>query len=105
MARKRGWLGLARTPAGGPSAGPPSAGPPSAGPPSAGPPSAGDQSGGHANPGWSIISYMVAGMAVYGGIGWLIGRWTGYSAVLFPVGLLAGLGLALTLIILRYGRS
>jgi len=44
-------------------------------------------------------------MAVYGGIGWLIGRWTGYSAVFFPVGLLAGLGLALTLIILRYGRS
>ncbi len=95
MARKRGWPGVARTPAGGSSAGPPSAAPLSAG----------DQSGGHANPGWSIISYMVAGMAVYGGIGWLIGRWTGYTAVLFPVGLLAGLGLALTLIILRYGRS
>ena len=95
MTRKRGWLGVARTPAGGPSAGQPSAGQPSAG----------DQSGGEANPGWSIISYMVAGMAVYGGIGWLIGRWTGYSAVFFPVGLLAGLGLALTLIILRYGRS
>jgi F0F1-type ATP synthase assembly protein I len=57
------------------------------------------------NPGWSIISYLIAGMAVYGGLGWLIGRWTGYSAVLFPVGLLVGLGLALTLVIFRYGRS
>jgi hypothetical protein len=43
-------------------------------------------------------------MAVYGGIGWLVGRWTGYSAVLFPVGLLVGLGLTLALVIFRYGR-
>ncbi len=64
-----------------------------------------EESGGEDNPGWAIISYLVAGMAVYGGIGWLIGRWTGYSAVLLPVGLLGGLGLALAMIILRYGRS
>jgi len=58
-----------------------------------------------ANPGWAIISYLISGMAVYGGIGWLVGRWTGYSAVLFPVGLLVGLGLTLALVIFRYGRS
>jgi ATP synthase protein I len=63
------------------------------------------QAGRETNPGWSIVSYLVAGMALYGGIGWLIGRWTGFSAVLLPVGLLVGLGLALTLIIFRYGRS
>ena len=43
------------------------------------------------------------GMALYGGIGWLIGRWTGI-AVLFPIGMLFGLGLALTLVVLRFGR-
>jgi ATP synthase protein I len=63
------------------------------------------QSGGEANPGWAIISYLVAGMAFYGSVGWLISLWIGHSAVLVPVGLLAGLGLALTMIILRYGRS
>jgi ATP synthase protein I len=56
-----------------------------------------------ASAGWSILSYMLGGMALYGALGWLIGRWTGI-AVLFPVGMLVGLGLAITLIILRYGR-
>jgi ATP synthase protein I len=56
-----------------------------------------------ASAGWSILSYMITGMILYGGIGWLIGRWT-HVAVLFPVGMLVGLGLALTMVILRYGR-
>ena len=56
-----------------------------------------------ASAGWSILSYMITGMVLYGGIGWLVGRWT-HVAVLFPIGMLAGLGLALTMIILRYGR-
>jgi len=56
-----------------------------------------------ASAGWSILSYMLGGMALYGALGWLIGRWTGIG-VLFPVGMLVGLGLAITLIILRYGR-
>jgi ATP synthase protein I len=54
--------------------------------------------------GWTIFSYLIAGMACYGGIGWLVGRWT-HLAVLFPVGMLVGLALAILLIILRYGRS
>jgi ATP synthase protein I len=54
--------------------------------------------------GWAVFGYLIAGMAVYGGIGWLVGRWT-HLAVLFPVGMLIGLGLAILLIILRYGRS
>jgi F0F1-type ATP synthase assembly protein I len=56
-----------------------------------------------ASAGWSILSYMITGMVLYGGIGWLIGRWT-HIAALFPIGMLVGLGLALTMIILRYGR-
>jgi len=105
--QRRRWLALALRSTVGPSAGRPVDRPGAertkAERPSAPLPTG--QSGGEQNPGWAIVSYLVAGMAVYGGIGWLIGRWTGYSAVLFPVGLLCGLGLALTLIILRYGRS
>lgn len=56
-----------------------------------------------ASAGWTILSYMLGGMALYGALGWLIGRWTGI-AVLFPVGMLLGLGLAIAMIIMRYGR-
>src|SRR5215472_18500165 len=43
--------------------------------------------------GWRYLSYLIGGMILYGGIGWVIGRWTGLSA-LFPIGMLLGLGLA-----------
>jgi F0F1-type ATP synthase assembly protein I len=54
--------------------------------------------------GWRILSYLLGGMILYGGIGWLIGRWTGISA-LFPIGMLFGLGLAVAMIIFRFTRS
>ena len=54
--------------------------------------------------GWSYLSYMIGGMALYGFVGWLIGRWTGLP-VLFPVGMLAGLAGAIALIIFRVTRS
>jgi ATP synthase protein I len=56
-----------------------------------------------ASAGWAVSSYLIGGMIFYGGVGWLIGRWTGIAA-LFPVGLLLGLGLALALVIFRYAR-
>jgi F0F1-type ATP synthase assembly protein I len=54
--------------------------------------------------GWRILSYLLGGMILYGGIGWLVGRWTGIS-VLFPLGMLLGLGLAVAMIIFRFTRS
>ncbi len=60
---------------------------------------------GTGNEGWAIISYLIAGMLVYGGLGWLISRWTGMSAVLLPAGLVTGLVIALAMVVLRYGRS
>jgi ATP synthase protein I len=56
------------------------------------------------NPGWTIFSYLLAGMILYGGIGWVIGRWVVHSALAFPLGMVAGLALAIVLVILRYGR-
>lgn len=56
-----------------------------------------------ANAAWSIPSYILSGMAIYGGLGWLLDRWLGLSA-LFPIGILVGLGLALYLVYHRYGR-
>jgi F0F1-type ATP synthase assembly protein I len=52
--------------------------------------------------GWTVFSYLLAGMAAYGGIGWLIGR-TVHVPLLFPVGMLVGLGISIGFIIYRYG--
>lgn len=57
-----------------------------------------------ANAGWTIFGYLIAGMAFYGGLGWLIGRWT-HIALLFPVGMLVGLGIGVFAVIYRYGRQ
>jgi ATP synthase protein I len=55
------------------------------------------------NAGWSVFSYLLAGMAFYGLIGWLVSRAT-HIGILFPLGMIVGLILAIVLIIFRYGR-
>jgi ATP synthase protein I len=54
--------------------------------------------------GWSIVSYLVGGMLLYGGVGWLVGRWT-HIAVLTGVGIVLGIGLSLALIVFRFTRQ
>jgi ATP synthase protein I len=54
--------------------------------------------------GWTISSYLIGGMAAYGGIGWLVGR-SVHISMLFPVGMLVGLAISLGYIIYRYGRQ
>jgi F0F1-type ATP synthase assembly protein I len=53
--------------------------------------------------GYTIFSYLVAGMLAYGGIGWLIGHFT-HVSLLFPIGMLVGLAISVGWIIYRYGR-
>jgi hypothetical protein len=53
--------------------------------------------------GWTVFSYLLAGMAAYGAIGWLIGRAV-HVPLLFPIGMLVGLAISLGFIIYRYGR-
>ena len=64
--------------------------------PEPGPSNAGD--------GWRVFSSMISGMALYGGIGWLIGHWTGISIV-FPLGMFLGIALSVLMIVLRFNRS
>ena len=54
--------------------------------------------------GWTIFGYLISGMALYGALGWLIGRWT-HIALLFPMGMLVGLGIGVFAVIYRYGRQ
>ena len=55
------------------------------------------------NAGWAVFSYLISGMAFYGVGGWLVSRVT-HIAILFPLGMIVGLVLAIVLIIFRYGR-
>jgi len=67
----------------------------------------GDRRSGQRDPadtGWTVLGYLLTGMALYGGIGALLGRWL-HTSILFPLGLLLGLGLATAMIIFRFGRS
>jgi ATP synthase protein I len=54
--------------------------------------------------GYTVLSYLIAGMLAYGGLGWLIGHFT-HISMLFPVGMLVGLAISVGWIIYRYGRS
>ncbi len=56
------------------------------------------------NTGWNVFSYLIAGMVAYGLIGWLIGRAV-HIAILFPLGMLVGLGISIGYVIHHYGRQ
>lgn len=52
---------------------------------------------------WSTPSYLLSGMIIWGGLGWLLANWTGQSW-LIPIGVVIGVGLATYLIYVKYGR-
>ncbi|GGL36278.1 hypothetical protein GCM10014719_41730 [Planomonospora parontospora subsp. antibiotica] len=52
---------------------------------------------------WSIPSYILSGIILYGGGGWLLSRWTGV-AVFTPIGVIIGVVLAIYLVYRKYGR-
>jgi ATP synthase protein I len=56
------------------------------------------------NAGWAIFSYLLSGMIFYGAVGWLVSRWT-HLSIIFPVGMIVGLLLAIVLILYKYGRA
>jgi F0F1-type ATP synthase assembly protein I len=56
------------------------------------------------NAGWTIFSYLVSGMLVYGLFGWLLATLT-HVRLLIPLGALAGLLVAIGGIVYKYGRS
>jgi hypothetical protein len=52
---------------------------------------------------WSSMSYILSGLLVWGGVGWLAARWTGY-VYLFPIGVIVGVCAALYLIVIRFTK-
>ena len=54
--------------------------------------------------GSEVVSYIVAGLLAYGGIGWLIAHFT-HIQLFFPIGMLVGVALSLGWVVYRYGRA
>lgn len=54
--------------------------------------------------GTSILSYLIGGLVLYGGLGWLLDHWTGHEALFLPIGLVVGIAASLYLIYIRFGR-
>ncbi|HET9758655.1 MAG TPA: AtpZ/AtpI family protein [Nocardioidaceae bacterium] len=50
---------------------------------------------------WHAFSYLVAGVFLYGGLGWLADRWLGTS-FLVVIGILLGAGLGIYMTIARF---
>ncbi len=54
---------------------------------------------------WAITGTLLAGILVWGGIGYLVDRWIGFHWVFLPVGMLVGAGTAIYLVYVRYGKD
>ncbi len=55
--------------------------------------------------GWSVVSYPLAGMLVWGGAGWLLDRWAGTDVLFTTIGILLGCGLGVYLAYIKVTRS
>ncbi len=62
----------------------------------------GDRNG--TSDGYRVLSLMLAGPVLYGGVGWLLDAWL-HTSWLLLVGVMVGLGLSVYLVISRYGRT
>lgn len=53
--------------------------------------------------GYRVLSYLIAGPLLYGGLGWLADHVL-HTAFLLPVGIVVGMALSVILVIRRYGQ-
>ena len=56
------------------------------------------------NQGMQVLSYLVSGVLLYGGLGWLGDHYLG-TGFLLPVGIVLGAGFGIYLVIKRFGAA
>jgi ATP synthase protein I len=61
-----------------------------------------DESGG-AGQGWTAVSYLIGGIAVWGFIGWLVDRWIHTGGIATAVGAVLGAAGGVYLVVRRLG--
>ncbi|HEX6498234.1 MAG TPA: hypothetical protein VF054_04290 [Micromonosporaceae bacterium] len=55
------------------------------------------------NTGWAVVGYLIAGMAVWGFLGWLVDRWLHLGGIGMGIGVVLGAAGAIYLIVRRFG--
>lgn len=60
--------------------------------------------GSGAETGYAVIGTLLSGMAVWGGLGWLLDRWLDIR-VFAPIGIILGISVAIYLVVKRYGAA
>ena len=59
-----------------------------------------------ANLAWGVISTLLSGILVWGGVGYALDRWFDFHSYLFlPIGMVLGVSVALYVIYRRYGTE
>jgi F0F1-type ATP synthase assembly protein I len=54
--------------------------------------------------GWAVMTTLIGGFIVWGGIGWLLDHWIG-TRFLTPVGLVVGMALGIYAVVARFGLA
>jgi ATP synthase protein I len=54
---------------------------------------------------WAVLGTLISGILAWGGIGYLIDRLLGLHWLFLPIGMVVGVGGAIYLVYLRYGRN
>ena len=53
---------------------------------------------------WNVVSYLISGPVMFGGIGWALDHWL-KTSFFVPLGILAGMAMSLYLVWFRYGTQ
>jgi F0F1-type ATP synthase assembly protein I len=61
-----------------------------------------DSTSSGADEGWAVLTTLIAGFVVWGGLGWLLDRWWG-TTFLTPVGVIVGMALGVFAVVARHG--
>jgi ATP synthase protein I len=56
-----------------------------------------------ANQGWAAVAYLMGGIAVWGGVGWLVDRWVGTKGIFTAIGCVLGAVGGIYLVVRKLG--
>ena len=54
--------------------------------------------------GFAVLSTLISGFVVFGGVGWLLDQWWG-TRFMTPVGLVVGMSLGIYAVVMQFGRQ
>ena len=55
-----------------------------------------------ADEGWAVLSTLISGFVIFGGIGWLLDQWWG-TRLMTPIGLVVGMALGIYAVVMQFG--